>query len=96
MGSRWDHSGQSPRPSPGRWTFQQQLGWLDLGLEVLRSHYGHIRISSDPQGVTYSTVPSPHPPPAHVQKPTRPFLTTPLKEPLPSSGGLTEGPAKVQ
>ena len=48
------------------------------------------------EGLTYSTLTSPHPPPAHVQKPARSFLTTPLKGPLPSSGGLTEGPAKVQ
>ena len=59
MGSRWDHSGQSPRPSPGRWTFQQQLGWLDLDLEVPMSHYGHIGSLLTPEGMTFPTVTSP-------------------------------------
>lgn len=40
----WTAEGQAPGRSPplGRWTFQQQLGWLDLDLEVPMSHYGHM------------------------------------------------------
>ena len=46
-------------PSAGRWTFQQQLGWLDLDLEVPMSHYGHIGSLLTPEGMTFPTVTSP-------------------------------------
>lgn len=42
-----------------RWTFQQQLGWLDLDLEVPMSHYGH-RIPADPRGNDISHPSHPH------------------------------------
>lgn len=98
--------GECGRQMGPLWTVSQALcremdipaaAWnVFLGLEVPSSHQvtsGYLLTS---EGLTYSTLTSPPPPPAHVQKPTRSFMTTPLKGPLPSSGGPTEGPAKVQ
>ena len=80
-GSRWDNSGQSPMP------VSQGDGHSSSGLAgetwIWKSQ-GHIMVTLGsfltPQGVTYSTVTSPHPPPANVHKPTRPFLTAPPKQ----------------